>query len=271
MLKRTTEVAAAYFKSQGCELLDEYRGCQTKMKYRCSCGNISLTDWNHFSQGKRCGKCAKYGQAKKRSVEEVRRIFAERGCEFLDAEFKGVHHKHRYRCKCGAESEVTFAAFHFQEQYCRACGLKTLAEFNRTIKKKVRRGPDHYMWQTDREKLRAKQLFKKKCCKMLSSSMKAVGRTKVGRTSDMLGYSPAALQEHITSHPNWDRVRTGRWAIDHIFPIQAFQDYGVDDIKLINCLENLRPLTQRENNQKRDRYDRAKFERWLKAKGITLG
>lgn len=40
MLKRTTEEVKEYFKQQGCELLDEYKGAQIKMKYRCKCGNI---------------------------------------------------------------------------------------------------------------------------------------------------------------------------------------------------------------------------------------
>lgn len=255
MLKRTTEEVAEYFKSVGCELLDEYFGCMEPMDYKCSCGNYGTTTWNNFTKGKRCGHCTKWGQKKKRSLKDVQRIFQERGCEFLDKEFKGIHHKHRYKCKCGVECGITFAAFHFQEQYCKECGRQKNC------------GASNPGWIKDREALKLRQKFRKKCYKALQSSLKAVGKDKVGRTSDMLGYSPKALQEHIQGHRNWNKVKDGNWHIDHIFPIQAFVDYGIDDIALINCLDNLRPATQHNNNVKKDKYNKKKFEKWLQARG----
>ena len=58
--------------------------------------------------------------------------------------------------------------------------------------------------------------------------------------------------------------------MDHIFPIQAFVDYGIKDIKLINCLENLQPLNGKENCSKGDKYDVEKFEKWLESKGYEI-
>jgi len=47
-----------YFKKHGCELLSkEYINTKEKMKYICSCGNVSEIDFDHFKQGNRCGKC----------------------------------------------------------------------------------------------------------------------------------------------------------------------------------------------------------------------
>lgn len=255
-MKRTTQEARQYFAEQGCELLEDYKGSVTKMKYRCKCGEIGHTSWNNFTRGKRCGHCAKCGMSKKRSLEEVQAIFRERGCEFLDDEFKGVHHKHCYRCSCGVEAKISFTAFHFQKQSCRACGLKKMT------------GSNNPSWRHDREKLKLEQKFRKKCYKALQSSLAAVGKEKVGRTSDMLGYGPKELQEHVTRHRNWPKVKNGSWHLDHIFPIQAFLDHGIIDIKLINCLENLRPITQKANNQKRSRYDPRKFSIWLQEREL---
>ena len=47
-----------YFKDQGCELLEkEYINAQTKMKYRCGCGDISFIHLNNFKNGRRCSEC----------------------------------------------------------------------------------------------------------------------------------------------------------------------------------------------------------------------
>lgn len=256
MLKRTTKEVAVYFKENGCKLLDTYQGALIKMKYVCSCGKIGHTSWNNFTKGKRCGACAKYGQSKKRSVDEVRTIFSDRGCEFLDDEFNGIHHLHNYRCKCGAESMITFAAFHFQQQSCKECGIKKMT------------GEGNPAWRADREQLKLEQKFRKKCYKALQSSLKATGKDKVGRTSDMLGYTPKQLQEHVQKHPNWNKVKDGNWHLDHIWPIQAFCDRGISCVSLINSLDNLVPITQHENNSKWAHYDNKLFAYWLKTKKI---
>lgn len=129
------------------------------MEYKCSCGSYGFTSWNNFSRGKRCGHCTKWGQSKKRSLTEVKQIFKERGCEFLDNEFKGIHYKHQYRCKCGREEEITFAGFYHQNQLCRECGLE----------KNKKSG--HHAWIADREEKRRRDLFRKKCYKALSSTV----------------------------------------------------------------------------------------------------
>jgi hypothetical protein len=41
--KLTYEEVYTRFKEQNCELLDkEYKNSRTKLKYKCSCGNISF-------------------------------------------------------------------------------------------------------------------------------------------------------------------------------------------------------------------------------------
>lgn len=52
------EEVEAYFKQQGCELLDTYSRSCAPMKYRCSCRDVSEISWANFSKGQRCKKCS---------------------------------------------------------------------------------------------------------------------------------------------------------------------------------------------------------------------
>jgi ribosomal protein L37E len=254
MLKRTTKEVAEYFKQQGCELMDEYFGCQEPMDYRCKCGRYATATWNNFSRGRRCGYCHITGRKQKYHIDEMKEIFKERGCILLEAEYKDGKTPMQYICKCGRESKITFAGFHHQNQYCVECGKE---------KNKKER---HHAWRKDRDQLKQDKLFRKKIYKALQSTLQATNKTKIGHTSDMLGYGPKELQEHITSHPNWLKVKDTNWHLDHIFPVNAFLERSIRDVKLINCLENLQPVTQLENNQKWAHYNKPAFEEWLKNK-----
>lgn len=49
------------------------------------------------------------------------------------------------------------------------------------------------------------------------------------------------------------------WHLDHMFPIKAFADYKISDIKLINALDNLQPLSEADNLIKADKYSAEEF------------
>jgi hypothetical protein len=255
-LKRTTEEVAKYFEANGCKLIGEYYGAQIKMEYICSCGEKGNTSWNNFTNGKRCGKCQKWGLAHKKTLDEIKKIFLDRECEFLDDWYGGVHVNHKYRCKCGKISEISFAGFYYLNQNCKECGLEK------------RSGKNHWSWKHDREKHRSDVLFRKKMYKALRSTLESFNKDKLGKTSEMLGYSPKELQEWIYNHPNWYRVKDGDWHLDHIFPIQAFLDYNIYRPEIINSLDNLQPLDGKENIAKHDKYDKDLFENYLKLKNL---
>jgi hypothetical protein len=71
------------------------------------------------------------------------------------------------------------------------------------------------------------------------------------------------------SDENWTKIKNEIWHIDHIFPLKAFVDYGILDLGLANCLENLRPMLGKENMSKNAKYDRFSFEFWLESKDIN--
>ena len=90
-----------------------------------------------------------------------------------------------------------------------------------------------------------------------------MGEKKKDKTHKLLGYTPQQLQEHIQNHPNWNSVKDGDWHLDHIFPIIAFLEHGIKDISVICCLENLQPLSKKDNCKKNDNYDKKEFKRFL--------
>lgn len=73
---------------------------------------------------------------------------------------------------------------------------------------------------------------------------------KLGYTSDQL---LSSIESKFEDWMTWDNY--GEWEIDHIIPIKWFYDNGIHDPKVINALDNLRPLSMSENRSKGGRYD----------------
>ena len=121
--KLSYEYVYNYFKEHKCELLDtEYKNYDTKMKYKCNCGNISNITFDSFKQGTRCMNCKgtpKYTQ------EYVESFFEKNDCKLL-GEYINAKKKVKYICICKNESEITFG--HFQKGVrCQKCsGTETL-------------------------------------------------------------------------------------------------------------------------------------------------
>lgn len=245
------------FAEQGCELLEKvYKNARTKMKYRCSCGNISSIVFDSFRVGNRCRKCGQQRCADKQRLtqEEVAKIFEAGGCKLL-SEYNAALEPVKYECSCGRQSKILINNFKLGNR-CKVCGIKR------------RSGENHYEWRKDREQKYREDLFRQRCYKLVRMVLNVTGRVKNKRTAELLGYDYKQLQAHITKHPNYEKVKDGKWHIDHIFPIKAFIDHNIIDLALINCLENLRPISQFENNSKNAKYDVVEFREWLKRKGI---
>lgn len=113
-LKFTLGYIEQFFEEHGCKLLEkEYINNSTKMKYICSCGNISKISFANFQQGYRCKKCGtKRATNKTRcSLEHIEQYFKDHGCELMEKEYIKNSVKMRYRCKCENISEISFASF----------------------------------------------------------------------------------------------------------------------------------------------------------------
>ena len=117
--KYTLEYVKEFFKEQECELLEkEYKNNSTKMRYRCSCGDISEIIFKDFIRGQRCMKCK---GSEKLTFDYVYNYFKEHNCELLEKEYKNNHALMKYRCSCGNISKITFNDFK-QGHKCSTCG-----------------------------------------------------------------------------------------------------------------------------------------------------
>jgi effector-binding domain-containing protein len=130
MVRLTYEHVFNYFKEHNCELLEtEYINCKTKMKFKCSCGNISYIKWNDFHKGSRCMKCGKLkscaGQIFK--YDYVANYFKEHNCELLEKEYVNSRKRMKFKCECGNVSFITFHSFKNGHR-CKQCGFKKIVE-----------------------------------------------------------------------------------------------------------------------------------------------
>ncbi len=125
--KYTFEFIYNYFKEQGCELLEkEYINSHAKMKYRCSCGNISKIKFGHFKNGHRCKNCC---GLEKHLYSYIYDYFKNQGCELLEKNYINAHLKMKYRCNCGDIDKINFANFQ-NERRCKKCGYKKISGEN---------------------------------------------------------------------------------------------------------------------------------------------
>ena len=239
-----------FFKKEGCELTSDYSSYNELLSYICSCGCEGKTTWFSFQLGRRCGRCSDT-RSKKYDIEEVREIFKQSGCELLQDHYQNIGSLMEYRCSCGNVSKITLGNFK-KGARCKQCGLSKMI------------GHNNPRWIEDRKKKRDNDLFRKKCGSMVRKCLTTLNKSKTDRTHKLLGYTHKQLQEHIHNHPNWNKVKDGKWHVDHIFPIVAFFDHGISDLKLINHLDNLRPLSQSENNKKSAKYNSHEFKKWVK-------
>lgn len=256
--KFTQEYVENFFQQHGCQLLDEYSGCLKPLKYRCVCGGISFIKFANFKCGHRCEVCRRKKQAVSRTLssESVKQFFLDNGCELLD-DYKNSSTLMRYKCVCGQESTITWSRF---KKGCRCvnCGAKKHS------------GDLHPKWIVDREEVVRRRRLRARYRNMLQRTFDALGRKKSAKSEKLLGYTCKQLRDHIESHPNWSDISKGQWHIDHIFPIKAFLEHGIEDVSLINSLANIRPMPSVDNWKKNDRYDVLAFFRWIEEQGWFL-
>lgn len=164
--------------------------------------------------------------------------FEEHGCKLLETEYKNSYSKMKYLCKCGREAITIWSRFS-QGHRCRKC-------FNERHSEK--------MQNPNREIVRLNKTIAQRSNAMVRRVLKGFKNIKKSKCIDILGYSNLELKNHLQTHPNWVNIKDKKWSIDHIFPIKAFVEHGITDMKIINSLDNLQPLLLLENMSKGDKY-----------------
>lgn len=262
------DIVESFYKESGCELLSEYLGDERPLTYRCKCGSIVTSNFHTFKKRKNCREC---GMKKNwLDLDIIYKFVEENNLSLISLHTYENTKKGKLllRCSCGGEYEKTWNYLKNKSSInaCEKCSFKQKSE--------KMSGQNHPLWIEDRKKVDFKKYFAKKIYSMLRRCYLTFNLKKEDRSFDFLGYTHYQLGEHITKHPNFvNASKNGNMHIDHIFPIQAFIDYGlceVEHIKIINSLDNLQPLNSMENMSKSDKYDKDDFFSFLNKKGINI-
>jgi hypothetical protein len=260
MIKFDAAYVQQFLRERGMELVGEYKDCRAKIEVKCLvCGAVFHKTFDSIkNKAVGCNVCIKKNgwSALRFNYEYVRDFFRSKGCVLLESKYINARQSLHYICSCGDQSVITFDNFK-KGVRCAFC--------------KIRRnsGSGHWNWNKDREYIARKKHMNFRCSKLVRRALQAFGKQKIGRTKDILGYTPEQLYDRLKScDGNFDAC-SRQWTVDHIFPIKAFVDYGVDDVMIINCLDNLQPLNQSQNSAKGGNYSKDNFELWLKSKGIN--
>ena len=163
----------------------------------------------------------------------------------------------KYKCKCG--NMATKKLRHINSKLgvqCFDCSLH--------------HGESHHMWQQDREAIAMRIKVHDKCRAAVKYCLRKTGKIKRKSTRKYVSFSDADLINRLESFPHWETLKQTNWELDHIFPVKAFIDHHLYDLKLINSLDNLQPLTRKENLLKSDHYDKKQFANWLESKEVIV-
>lgn len=129
-----------YYKEHNLELLeDTYINNKTKMKYRCSCGNISYATFGNIQDGHRCNICGTLSSANKQknNYSNIYEEFLKYNYLLLSKEYKNAHQKLQYQCPKGHIGEMTYSHF-YSGRRCPICYWEN------------NKGENHPNWKMDK-------------------------------------------------------------------------------------------------------------------------
>lgn len=257
----TYEFVKSKFEEAGYQLLStEYKRNDIPLEFICDKGHRdSIRFGDFYNSGSRCNQCKgeKLSKAFRESDESIIDFCKSINFEFVKSEVRKGKTYIFYKCSNGHVAEAYFTNLK-RHQSCWECS------------KLKKSGDKCYRWNPDRQYIKTIRKFRKTSERLVKRVFKATNQKKADKSAAILGYNSIELKNHIENHPNMASLQGKSYHIDHIYPIKAFFDYKIKNIKLINCLENLQPLEGDDNLNKAGNYDMKAFEEWLTNKGVIF-
>lgn len=172
-------------------------------------------------------------------------------CEYI--EYNAEDDMVYFICKCGYKDSKKTKAL-LSTPKCSNCVKLAQIEKNQIFRR------------PDQERMKAERKFTRNCGRTLKKFLTSGSKN----IHSELKYSPQDLQNHIKSHPNYEKAKAGILSIDHIFPISAFIKHNIFDKAIISHLSNLQPITKSENSKKSNKYNKEEFYKWLGSIGYDM-
>jgi len=121
----------------GCRLLSkEYTNNNTKMMFRCKCGNEFKTSFSKFKDRnqRQCKKCSKKNRMIDiKYIKEFIKNKSNNTCKLISNEYKGYKEDLIILCKCGCEFVTTWESISSPKNkiQCKTCKYKGIANKNK--------------------------------------------------------------------------------------------------------------------------------------------
>lgn len=250
--KYSIEQVRDIFHANNCKLLTEtYQGVTQQLSYLCSCGELSVVSLCRFLKGNRCKKCGieKSRQSRKIKQESIFALFSKEGYKVINKEYLGNYHPLECQCPKGHSIQMAYGNFK-RGRRCKQCYVDSIS------------GSGNVNYDPDREAVMERLKIRRLCKDMVRRTLKSIGTKKIKRCEELLGYTHLELKQHLIS------INEENASVDHIFPIKAFLDYGIEDVSVINALSNLRVISLKDNLSKNDTYDKKAFEQYLRTQYV---
>lgn len=115
------------------ELLSEYIDMNTKMDFRCSCGDVFSASWHEFNNKKfpkrQCNKCGRHkGKAVRQKItcETIRVYLKENGytCKLISDKYINCDSKLEFECECGNHFFASWSNIKKMSGLCKECVAK---------------------------------------------------------------------------------------------------------------------------------------------------
>ena len=122
--KYTIEEVRDIFTDRDYELLStEYKSNKIHLDYKCPLGHVGKITLHDFLRGRGCRKCGyiKNGDRRRKTFEEVKQAFNNKGYELLSTKYIKANSHLNYKCPLGHLGKITFGSFNWG-QGCRKCG-----------------------------------------------------------------------------------------------------------------------------------------------------
>lgn len=113
-----------------CKLLStKYVNSHAPLKIRCKCGNIFITNFNHFStqckmQCTECGNFIRSNSTRltKKDIKKYIEIDSESNCRLIECNYKNANSIIKIECSCGKNFKTTFNEFKWNNRRrCEKC------------------------------------------------------------------------------------------------------------------------------------------------------
>lgn len=255
--KKTYEFVKDYFEKYNYKLItDNYINSKQLLDCQCPNGHLDKKTYGDFSSGRRCQICYHQKQRERKitPIEVVEKSFTEKGYVLLTKEHLYAKQKLHSICTRGHEYITTWGKW--QCGY----GCAKCAVINNC-------GPNNPSWNPDREAVKNNRKIWTAWRNNIRCGALGINKKSSKEVKEILGYDWSDLREHLQKHENWEKCKHN-FHVDHVFPVKAFLDYGIDDPKIVCALINLQPLLVEDNLKKNRKYDSSSFEEYLKKNNI---